>query len=528
LRLRGQHPLKLLAAPEDPVAGHREAGLALLDGRFEYEGEAVAIGPEGPDLSGASAELARRYHSFVWLRDLAAVGEKTVTAPRAEALVRAWLAQHANHVSEPAWSAGVVGRRLMMWPSQAPLILASQDLVHRSAVLNTLARTARHVERAVERTPPGFERIAAWCGIVSAGLLIAGGDNRRLYGEAGLTKALAAQLSEDGGLISRSPAEQMELVELLSHLRATYAARDIGIPVAIMEALTGAVPPLLGVVLGDGALSSWQGSSPVSKHRVDAAIAASGERTRPLRQAREWGYQRMNGGQTVVILDAAPPPQSRSMKHGCASTFAVEISDGPDRLIVNCGGASALGVQPVAGLAQGLRTTAAHSALILADTNSTAVLANGTLGRGVDEVELSRQETDNGSRIEVGHDGYAKRFGFTHRRSVALSVDGREVRGEDTILPAPNRRKTKEAPFAVRFHLAPSVDADQTADKLGALLRIDGGALWQFRCRGGSLAIEPSLWVNHDGQWQQSRQLVVTGEAASGGATIGWVLKRAG
>jgi uncharacterized heparinase superfamily protein len=532
LRLRGRHPLKLLAVPENPVLGDAAAGESLLAGQVTFEGETLSLGnsdgSSGPDIGAATAAMARHYHSFVWLRDLAAIGQRSKAGPVAEASVRGWLADHGNTVSEPAWSAGVAGRRLLYWPSYAPLILATNDLVYRSSVLNSLARTARHVERAVEQTPPGLERLAAWCGIVAAGLLIAGGDARRLFGEAGLTKALGVQMSEDGGLVSRSPSEQLELVELLSTLRSVYAARKTGIPVPIVTALARSVPPLLGTVLGDGCLSSWQGGCGTSKSRIDAAIAASAERTRPLRQAREWGYQRLNGGQTVIVLDAAPPPHSRNTTHGCASTFAFEMSDGPNRLIVNCGGAAAAGIQSVAGLAQGLRTSAAHSTLVLADTNSTAVLANGSLGKGVDEVELDRQETDNGSRIEVSHDGYAKRFGFTHRRSLALAADGREARGEDTLLPVPNRRKANEAAFAVRFHLAPGVDPAPTADGLGALLRIEGGALWQFRCRGGALSIEPSLWVDGSGKWHATQQLVVAGEAASGGATIGWVIKRAG
>ncbi len=527
-RLKGRHPLKLLAKPEDPVSGNAEFGQAMLDGYFTFQGIRMACPASGPDEGEADRLLLAQYHSFSWLRDLAACPDSAAASALAESLTRIWLEAHAGSITEPAWSAGVAGRRLLFWPSYAPLILASTDLVYRSAVLNCLARTARHVERTVDRTPPGFERIAAWCGVVAAGLLIAGGDPRRLYGEAGLAKALSQQVTEDGGVASRSPAEQLELVDLLSVLRSIYAARKMGIPVAINNVLVRAVPPLLGVTLGDGALSSWQGSLPLVQQRVDAVITGSGERTRPLRQARDWGYQRMNGGQTVLVLDAAPPPHSRSAKSSCASTFALEMSDGAHRLIVNCGGASGAALQTVGGLSQGLRTTAAHSTLVLADTNSTAVLVNGTLGKGVDEVELDRQETDLGSKVEVGHDGYARRFGFVHKRSIALSVDGREVRGEDTLLPAPNRRKAKDALFAVRFHLAPGVEPAPTADNQGALLRIDGGALWQFRCRGGTIGIEPSLWVDGDGKWHQSQQLVIRGEAASGGATIGWVIKRAG
>jgi uncharacterized heparinase superfamily protein len=284
---------------------------------------------------------------------------------------------------------------------------------------------------------------------------------------------------------------------------------------------------LLGVTLGDGGLSRWQSGAPVARERVDAAIRASRVRTRPLRQARDWGYQRLSCGQSVVVLDAAPPPASRLAAGGCASTLAFELSDGPHRLIVNCGGAGGVAALPP-DLAAALRTTAAHSTLTVAETNSTAIHPDGSLGRGVAEVELDRQEGEGGSRLEVSHDGYVRRRGFLHRRQLALAADGRELRGEDVLLPAGRRRHGAPVPFVVRFHLAPGVEVTNTADGLGALLRIEDGPAWQFRCRGGTLASEPSLWVDPHGRPGASAQLVITGEAAPGGASVNWVLKRAG
>ena len=64
--------------------------------------------------------------------------------------------------------------------------------------------------------------------------------------------------------------------------------------------------------------------------------------------------------------------------------------------MVNCGGARAAIAQIPQALADGLRTTAAHSTLIVGDSNSTAIHPDGTLGRGVGEVEQARQESDGG------------------------------------------------------------------------------------------------------------------------------------
>jgi uncharacterized heparinase superfamily protein len=171
------------------------------------------------------------------------------------------------------------------------------------------------------------------------------------------------------------------------------------------------------------------------------------------------------------------------------------------------------------------RTTAAHSTLILDDCNSTALLPDGTLGRGVTEVELNRQELENGSRVDLSHDGYVRRMGYVHRRLLLMSGDGKEIRGEDMLTPAERRKRPARLPVQLRFHLAPGVEPTLTADNLGALLRID---LWQFRAGAGVLTVEESLWVDGEGRPHPSRQLVVTGEALPGGSSIGWLFKRVG
>jgi uncharacterized heparinase superfamily protein len=241
-----------------------------------------------------------------------------------------------------------------------------------------------------------------------------------------------------------------------------------------------------------------------------------------------WGYHRLVAKNTILVMDAAPPPPTRAIKGGCASTLAFELSDGADRLVVNCGGiGEACGALP-AEIVQALRTTAAHSTLTYGDRNSTAIHEDGTLGKGVSEVELSRDEYGGSSRIEASHDGYVRRFGLVHRRQLELAGNGLELKGEDTIERRGRKRRSEASGFAIRFHLGPSVEVTSTADGQGALLRVRGGAVWRFRCDGGVLSSEESLWIDGAGRPHATQQLVVSGEIAADGAAVGWSLKRAG
>jgi uncharacterized heparinase superfamily protein len=318
----------------------------------------------------------------------------------------------------------------------------------------------------------------------------------------------------------------MLLVARHGLLRRSSGAARQSIPAGIEAAAAAALAALHGVTMGDGALSSWQGCGPGLAARVAALVEGCGIRARPLRNARGWGYQRMTALGTVLVLDASPPPPQKIAAQGSASTLALELSDGTQRLVVNCGGPGPLPTELSDELVQALRSTAAHSTLVLADTNSTNILADGSLGKGVDDVTIDRSEDNDASRLEASHDGYVRSFGMVHKRSLMLGNDGKELRGADQLI-AKGRKKIREsAAYAVRFHLAPGVEATITADGMGAILRSKGAPPWNFRCRGGQLTAEESLWVDGHGQPHGTMQLVIVGEVSALGGEIGWQFRR--
>ena len=532
LRLRGRFPLKLLGVPEDPIPGDPMAGKAIRAGHFLFRGlkqPTARLDFANLMLPGPFADYI---HSFAWLRDLAAAGNAQDVAQIAEALQKRWIDAHDEKIAEPAWRPDNAGWRILFWLAYAPMLLSTDDHVHRSRVLNGIARTARHMDRTADSVRAGVPQLVAWAGVVAAGLALPGGDPRKAYGEAGLRRALLGCFYADGGTISRAPAQQADAIAVLSMLARVYTLRKMDPPPWIGETLRVAVPALTALTHGDGGLGSWQGSGATSAETVQSVVAASGIRARPLRQARDWGYQRLVAGRSLMQVDAAPPPVARATDAGCASTLAIEFSDGPHRIIVNCGGAALAGALIPNDLAAGLRTTAAHSTLTLADQNSTAILPDGTLGKGVTMVEIDRREVANdaggASRLELSHDGYVKRHGFTHRRLLILAGSGRELRGEDMLIPMGRKRRHDGLPFAIRFHLGVDVEPTLTADGQAALLRLSGGALWQLRCAGAKLRIEESLWVDSDGRPSPTFQLELTGNVPAGGASIGWLLKHIG
>ena len=525
-RLTGsrRQPLRLTAVPRDHVQGDRSKGDALLAGRFVCGTEQLSLSDLDFASVGADGLVAETLQGFSWLRDLAASATRERGSSLAEAIVGRWLLAHGTRV-DAAWRPELWGERILFWTAYAPYILSSTDTGYRSALLNTLARGARHLESTADKAPAGLDRVTAWAGAVTAALVIQGGVARLARGESGLARALGSAQSDDGGLISRTPYEQVQLVDRLGLLRSAYFAAKHTPPESLETAAAAALSALHGVILGDGGLSSWQGGNCEDPARLTAIIEGCGLRARALRQPRGWGFHRLSALGTVVVMDAAPPPPPKAAPWGCASTLAFEMSDGRQRIVVNCGGPAPLPSEMSNDLVNALRTTAASSTVTVADANSTAILPDGSLGKGVADVMVDRSEDNDSSRIDASHDGYVRGVGLTHRRVVTLGNDGKELRGTDELAPTSKRRKG-QTPFAIRFHLAHGIEPTITADGMGAILRSPEAPPWNFRSRGAAIGVEESLVVDGQGIPHRTMQLVINGEAAASGAEVHWQFRR--
>ncbi len=535
---------RLLATVSNPLPGSRAAGTALRAGHFLVHGAKTPIAQI--DFAGAgrmTPPLERAVHSFAWLADLEACAPREQGVPVAERIIAAWLDANAKPPGRPgkgpAWSVANAGARQLNWLVHAPLILSGADKRLRPRVLAAITGGARWLDRNVHRAEDLLAAVAGWCGIVASGLLMPDGRPRRLFGEAGLIRALGDLMGDDGGVLSRSPLGQMEAIALLVSLRACYRATRRDPPATLDNLIAVLVPPLLALTHGDGSLGSWQGAWAVEAEEIARLVDGSEVRTRPLRDVRQWGFQRVTAQKSLLLFDAAPPPLARHARSGCASTLAFEFSTGAHRIVVNCGGAGCAGGLVPVRLEQGLRATAAHSTLVLDDANSTAVLINGRIGSGVSEVDIDRRTlegdaadkgTRNGraTRLEASHNGYTARYGLVHRRILILRDDGTELRGEDLLVPTGRKGRRGKVAFAIRFHLGANIEVGLSEDGQGVGIALPDGGYWQFRAAGGDVTIEDSLWVDGHGRPVPIQQIVVSGLVSRGGGNFAWLLKKMG
>jgi uncharacterized heparinase superfamily protein len=243
----------------------------------------------------------------------------------------------------------------------------------------------------------------------------------------------------------------------------------------------------------------------------------AGDKLRPLNQLPLTGFQRLDRGKTVVIMDCGAPPRHGLDSHAHAGTLSFELSHDDERMIVNCG------AHPWSKeWGQVQRTTAAHSTLIVDNTNSAMLLPHGGLALRPEVVTCRREETDGQIWLDTSHDGYEEGFGLVHRRKLYLSADGHDFMGEEHLVgPGGNA-------YALRFHLHPQVSVNVTQNGQTAFIKMPKGSGWRLRVDGADLALAESVHIGLGGQVRRSQQIVVIGTIESDQTEIRWLLQREG
>ncbi|MBV9734337.1 MAG: heparinase II/III family protein [Acidisphaera sp.] len=496
----------------DPWPGDPARGARLLKGEIEVAGSAQRLRPGGwGDTSGTTA-LRAAAHGFVWLRDLRALGTDAARL-RARALVADWIA--APQLETLARRPDVAGARIAAWLGHYDFFAASADDLFRQRMMARLVGDARALAAALPAEELDARALTALKGLIAAAVALPEHAAFLTRALRFLPQEIGRQVLPDGCHAERSPGVHLAALQDLTEIRALLQVAQAQPPPSVAGAVERMALALRSLRHGDGGLALFNGAKEESPALVDLVLAQTGRPGRAPSMLTEGGFNRLQAGRSVVVIDCGPPAPPGLDRHAHAGTLSFEMSVGRDRLVVNCGGAPAAPAE----WRDAARATAAHSTLIVADTSSSELHPDG-LGRRPEKVEVQRQEANGAHWLEASHDGWKKVFGAIHRRRLYMAESGEDVRGEDAV-----EAETPQ-PYAVRFHLHPNVNASLQQDGEAVLLRLPGGGGWRLRAEGARMTLEESIYLG-GAEPRRCEQVVLTGYP-DGPQQVKWAITKVG
>jgi uncharacterized heparinase superfamily protein len=513
---------RVLIAPQDLRTADATAAGDIYAGYFAFAGRSVATGGRSPfAVEPPTRAWGEALYGFGWLRHLRAA-ETALARANARALVAEFIGKRPPRLAR---ATPVLARRTLSFLSQSPLLLEGADHVFYQRFLRAIERGARELARDMAFAPRPIDRLVAAVALSSLGLCCEGMERVLRRATRVLARELDRQILPDGGHRSRNPQAAVDLLLDLLPLRQTFAARGLEPPPALVGAIDRMLPLLRLLRHGDGALARFNGMSLTAAGELATLLMYEGARGRAMRRAPHSGYERLEAGETVVIVEAGPAPAPEDAAEAHAGCLSFELSSGAHALVVNCGAARG----GADGMRLAARSTAAHSTAVLDETSSGRFLVphgfildrwiaawltrrlGPALIRGPRAVPAERAEEDGAQRLSASHDGY-RLLGLAHARRLSLSGSGGRLDGEDAFTPLGKGRAAE--PAAIRFHIAPGVRASR-AEGGAILLLLPNREAWHFTAEGAEAALEESLFLAASEGTRRTEQIVLAFTAAT-------------
>jgi uncharacterized heparinase superfamily protein len=406
-------------------------------------------------------------------------------------------------------------------------VLTEADASFYRRFLRCLSRQARYLRNAAGEAPDGRPRLLVAIALCYAALCFAS-KTRLLRGASNrLSDELDRQILPDGGHISRNPGVLIELLLDLLPLRQLFASRNVSPPPSLVHAIERIMPMLRFFRHGDGNFALFNGMGPTPVDHLATVLAYDDARGAPLTQAPHSGYQRVQHGDLLLILDTGYPPPIDLSQEAHAGCLAFELSSGPQRIVVNCG----MPATNKESWRQLARATAAHSTATFNDASSCRFREVGAFRKligvpivaGPQSVSVAREDHDEAVVLRMSHDGYAERFKVIHQRTLIVSGTSKRIEGEDVFAAAGGKLPPSGAPddFAVRFHLHPSIKANRLADGRSVMLLLPSRDVWTFDAHEDHVELEESVFLAGIEGPRRMTQIVIYGHARRG-PRINW------
>ena len=511
-RFTGAAPTGFIIAPRDLRPTDSNRALEFYGGHYSFGNEHVSTGGESPfSVSSPSDDWFAFLHGFGWLRHMRAA-DTALAQANAAALVADWIDIWGSELSSQSWRSDIVASRLIAWLCHSPMIIKSATEGDYRRLLRSCGRQVRYLQHNAPYIRDGHPRLRAAIALAYSSLCLAGREKTLKHVSRELDRELERQILPDGGHISRNPSTLLDVLTDLLPLAQAFKNQGVS-PSPVM---LSSIDKIFGAIRffrhSNGDLVQFNGTGFTNAPLLTTLLRYDTGKGAVLSEAPHSGYQRLNAGDTTVLIDTGKPFSRSTARRAMAGTLSFELSSGSTRFIANC----SVPDTEFRKYAPFTRATAAHSTVSINDRSSSRFAPESTiynflpspLIRAPQNVSSQRTENDGFISVVADHDGYLDEFGLVHERELQLSFDGSILNGCDTFIKRAKRRPS-DLNAAVRFHLPANISASPLSSGHSILIAGSNNEAWTFTCIDAPILLEESMQFAGPGQPRKSQQIVI-------------------
>ena len=178
------------------------------------------------------------------------------------------------------------------------------------------------------------------------------------------------------------------------------------------------------------------------------------------------------------------------------------------------------------------RSTAAHSTLYINDTSSCIFQKNKFINKiyGNSLVEkhkiISKNYTEDKDfySINASHNGYEKKFGYIHTRSIKISKKEDKIFGQDELKKTKNY--SNSLIYFIRFHIYPDTKIVKTKAGNSILISLSNGEGWLLWNKTKDFEIEKNIFLGNKNKIINNESVIISGNISEEIISIKWEIER--
>ena len=203
-----------------------------------------------------------------------------------------------------------------------------------------------------------------------------------------------------------------------------------------------------------------------------------------------------------IFFDVVQPNSDMISSNLSAGTLSVELSGFGEKIVSNCGASESFGKNP-----EYLRYSAAHSTIILQNTNISEIKEDNPHIKFPQSVAFRKEANDQEEIFEGSHNGYLKKFNKIIKRKLIIYKSENKINGEDSFISY--KDFNNRLIYHIRFHLAQEMILNFTNNKKNIILKTKLNNIWLFKS-DTELNIEDSILVDNNFT-KPIKQIVIKG-----------------
>ena len=454
-----------------------------------------------------------KLNNFYWLFSIDLKSSPNIT----QSIIIKWIEKNKNYNSY-TWQIDILSKRIISWIANSKLTYDESDVKYKNSFNFSINKQINHLINEISKSQSVDDKLLGCTAIIITGLSY---ENEKFlnYGLELLRKIIISSFDDKYFPKTRS------IRQLNFYLKYFVLVREL-----LKESFNN-IPEYLDEII------FYLGKSYTFFSKLGQSLLFNGNHQNDLKEFNKYlshnkykfensnnevgGYAILKDKKSILAMDVGNSPQKKFSYNYQSGALSFEFFYKDKKVITNSGYFQ--DYKNKLNLIS--KSTAAHSALVLDNYSSCSFRNNGsykTLENGLKIIEKNIVNEKNYWLIKACHNGFLKKFGILHERSLEYFLETNKLIGTDKIISKKNLESNK---YDIRFHVEPGVKLTKTLDNKTILIQVENSG-WKFTANCEIINIETGIYFGNKNLSIENQNICLSGKIKDINQEIKWVFEK--